>query len=418
MTIDLKSFFKPFPSPLYFVACSGGLDSMFLLDSMRNLQLPISVLHVNYGLRAEESVKDNEFIRAYCKTHQLPFHCLKVNLNAHLQLNGGNLQNEARKFRYEFFKEHLDKNEDSFLVTAHHQDDQLETFWLQLFRGSGLAGLSGMKENNQRILRPLLRYKRAEIATQAQKMGLSWREDQSNADPKYSRNFLRLEALPFLRESFPDLDEKVLLLQKVMMRTQRECAKKGHEMSVRWQKTKRITWTDLNAPDVVFHEALKACNIPSALMPAIQKLKQQETGKRILIEDSNSKIKAVWRERNALSLVYGDESTPFQIHFESVTYLPETFNLWEWYVPTENLPTSPTLRQWNPGETIPIIGLKGKKKVSDLLKDAHIPLVLRKTYPIVVLNDLIIGIPGIALNRNMVAQPKHKNITKITFVKP
>ena len=150
----IQSFVEKHPAPHYFLAVSGGHDSMLLLDICRRNSLPITVLHVNYQLRGEESDGDQVFVEAYCQLHSIPFYVRKIDLKEKL-ISGGNLQQLARKERYNFFESHLNQTADSLLMVAQHLDDQIETFWLQLFRGSGLSGLQGMLEKNGRNLRPL-----------------------------------------------------------------------------------------------------------------------------------------------------------------------------------------------------------------------------------------------------------------------
>ena len=112
--------------------------------------LPITVLHVNYQLRGEESDGDQAFVETYCQIHTIPIHVHRVDLKEKLT-SGGNLQQLARKERYAFFETHLNQTPNSYLLVAQHQDDQLETFWLQLYRGSGMSGLQGMLDKNGRI---------------------------------------------------------------------------------------------------------------------------------------------------------------------------------------------------------------------------------------------------------------------------
>ena len=152
-----QSFIDKHPAPHYFLAVSGGHDSMLLLDICRRNSIPMTVLHVNYQLRGEESNGDQAFVEAYCQLHSIPIHVHRVDLKEKL-ISAGNLQQLARKERYDFFQTHLNHVPNSYLLVAQHQDDQIETFWLQLFRGAGLSGLQGMLEKNGRILRPLLSF--------------------------------------------------------------------------------------------------------------------------------------------------------------------------------------------------------------------------------------------------------------------
>ena len=138
----LRVFFKAHQARTYLVATSGGKDSMLLCELMRTLALPFELLHINYGLRGKESDEDAAFLKAYCKKYNLSFHSKCIELSAELQHQKKNLQAEARRIRYDFFKTVQQNQPNSLICTAHHADDQIETFWLQLLRGAGMKGLA------------------------------------------------------------------------------------------------------------------------------------------------------------------------------------------------------------------------------------------------------------------------------------
>ena len=212
-----KSFFTTYPADLYLIAVSGGVDSMLLVELMFQEKLPIHVLHVNYHLRGIESEEDELLVRNYCKSNNIPITIKSIYLKEKLEADGGNLQNEARKVRYDFFQKELNKVPKSNLVLAHHLNDQMETFFLQLLRNSGIAGLSGMKPVNNKFLRPLLICKKEEIYALAFERKISWREDKSNSKNDYSRNRLRNEIIPFLSGEITSLEKSILLLQEMVM---------------------------------------------------------------------------------------------------------------------------------------------------------------------------------------------------------
>ena len=213
----LSDFFKKQSAPLYLVAVSGGLDSMCLLWVLNKLKLPLHVLHVNYNLRGTESIEDANLVKDYCKKIGVPLTVNAVDYKKFLKKNGGNLQLEARNTRYAFFNEISEKYPKSKVVLAHHFDDQMETFWLQLFRQAGMSGLSGMKAVNERYLRPFLSLPKEELKTLAERNKIPWREDSSNAKNDYSRNRWRNEYLPFLNAKIPTLSASVNLIQDIYM---------------------------------------------------------------------------------------------------------------------------------------------------------------------------------------------------------
>ena len=209
------------PALHYFVACSGGVDSMVLLYILQKNGYAVSALHVNYQLRGLDSEKDQKLIETTCKRVGISVHIKRIDLHKMLEINEGNLQEEARNERYAFFQ-NFTKTADSKIVFGHHADDQVETFFLNLARGAGIMGLSGMLEENTGYLRPLLPFSKAEILAYAAENNVVWREDISNESNTYQRNKLRNIILPALKQFIPELSESVLLLVSVFQENQQE----------------------------------------------------------------------------------------------------------------------------------------------------------------------------------------------------
>ncbi len=415
MIENLKTFLKQSQGKHFFVACSGGLDSMVLLQLVAASKVPFTVLHVNYQLRGEESDGDETFISEHCKTHGLPFESIRVDLGKILAENKGNLQNEARRIRYAYFKSHADKTPSSYLITAHHLTDQIETFWLQLFRGSGISGMAGMTAKNDFILRPLLPYSKSEILAFAQQNALKWREDASNQNPKYARNFLRQEALPFLRLQMPEIDSEVHLLQQVFQEELIAAKVKAVELSDKWRSTQRIELDDTNNNSIVFHEAMKLCAIPSVHFQALLDLTKAEKGKKLILENPSAYFKEIVKESRFLALVSNVLPPKLCVKTEVTTSLPESFNRDVWYIDGMHFTHEIELRPWEAGERMKPIGLKGSKKISDILKDFGIESNKKASHPIAILNGEILGIPGVCLSQKFMATQNSKRIIKVTF---
>lgn len=187
-------------------AVSGGVDSMLLIHLLKRFSTAVPVrlfvAHVNYGLRGKESNADERLVREVSSA--LGLECFVK--RARLRQNE-NLQDLAREVRYKFFEEVADRNNASVIATAHHMDDQAETLLLHIIRGSGLAGLSGMrprfKKKKITIVRPLLFATKKEILAAAESSGIEYRTDATNLLPKYSRNALRHLLLPELAKHNP-----------------------------------------------------------------------------------------------------------------------------------------------------------------------------------------------------------------------
>ena len=145
-----------------YVACSGGLDSIVLASVLSKLNFKVNVIHVNYQLRDQDSELDAQFVEAFCQSKSLPFKKRTVDLNSQLK-DGGNLQELARNVRYDWFNEILSKSPENRVALAHHLNDQVETFFLNLARKSGVMGLACMPAENNGIIRPLLDFTKEEL---------------------------------------------------------------------------------------------------------------------------------------------------------------------------------------------------------------------------------------------------------------
>jgi tRNA(Ile)-lysidine synthase len=226
----IKQFIQPFKDETLFVACSGGIDSMVLLDFLSTVHAHIHVLHVNYHLRGEDSNLDQQLIEKECNKRNIPFTVMEVDLKSELNAHNGNLQDKARKIRYDFFEKQL-SIKSSKLVVAHHQDDQIETFFINIARKSGIMGLSAMLPIHNNILRPLLSISRADIIQYALEKGVNWREDRSNLENTYQRNKWRNIFLPLIEKENSAIKESVLHLIEKFQETQLILEKKVADLN-------------------------------------------------------------------------------------------------------------------------------------------------------------------------------------------
>ena len=211
--MDLFSLFQaqiPTTANKLLVAFSGGLDSTALLSLVKKLSekrphLSLRAIHIHHGLSPNADAWTNH-CQQLCKQFAIPLIIEKVKVEMHDGIEAG-----AREARYQAISTHIQPDE--YLVTAHHLNDQTETFFLALKRGAGLQGLGAMQKESQLfgmpILRPLLSFSRYELEDYVQRETLSWVEDESNQDNHYDRNFLRNQILPELRQRWGHFDHAV-----------------------------------------------------------------------------------------------------------------------------------------------------------------------------------------------------------------
>lgn len=412
----LKSFLTTYPADLYFIAVSGGVDSMLLMELMFQEKLPIHVLHVNYHLRGIASEEDELLVRNYCKSNNIPITVESIYLKEKLVTNGGNLQNEARKVRYDFFHKKLNETQNSMLVLAHHFNDQLETFFLQLFRKSGIAGLSGMKSVNNKLLRPLLNFEKEEVYELANERKISWREDKSNAKNDYNRNRLRNEIIPFLSAEIPSLENSILFLQAKFQENLFETNQKINSIYIEIEKLNHLkiaTWNQLQSIEKI--ELLKKLAIPTYLFDAFNKLARAQKGAKIQW-NTNLIQKLVIRENDYFHFITDKMEFKLpKIKIEKISDLPSTFSKSTIFLDASKIIGEIALRKWQIGDRIYPIGLEGSKLISDVITDAKIPNHLRENQLVLIDEIKILACLNLSIDRRAIASKTSQSMLKITF---
>jgi tRNA(Ile)-lysidine synthase len=179
------------------IAVSGGIDSMVLCELLLKLDYTFIIAHCNFNLRGKDSADDEIFIREWGKTNQTQVFIKSFHLDKDM-----NTQLQARELRYAFLRDIKRQEECKYILTAHHQNDQIETFFLNLARGAGLKGLRGMKIKSDDIIRPFIHTPKAEIIDYANFFNIKHRVDHSNSESYYLRNFIRNDILPLLNNRF------------------------------------------------------------------------------------------------------------------------------------------------------------------------------------------------------------------------
>ena len=203
----LKDNVKAFEKCNFLIAVSGGVDSMVLANLFLKNNLNFSIAHCNFKLRSKESDIDHDFVKKWSLQHKIHCYSNEFNTVEFCKKNKMGIQEGARKLRYNWFDDLLSKFNFDYLVTAHHLDDQIETYLINSSRGSGINGLLGIASNSKRIFRPLLNVLKIDILDYAQKKSIEYREDSSNSSEDYQRNMIRNSVLP----TFKEFDDNVML---------------------------------------------------------------------------------------------------------------------------------------------------------------------------------------------------------------
>lgn len=366
------------------LAVSGGVDSMVLLHLYQALKLDFAVAHCNFQLRGTESNLDEKLVVYFCKKHDIPCFVERFDTMQFVESRKVSIQIAARELRYNWFKQICADNDYQFIATAHHLDDQVETFLINFTRGTGIDGLVGIPEKNENIIRPLLIFSRDEILNYAAENGVEWREDQSNATTKYLRNKMRHLVLPVLKEenteflkSFQNtlhhLKQTQLLANDAVAFFEKECAQMiDDQLEIDLDKAQNF-----NNNKHYLLQVLKIYGFNSA--DEIEKICLSDSGKVLknngytVLKDRNKLI--VFEEKSVRDdLFYINTKTdvlslPFFMNISEVE--KEEFNSDKStiFVNSNLLKWPLVLRRKQTGDYFQPFGMNGVKKVSKFFKD-------------------------------------------------
>ena len=197
------------------VAVSGGVDSMVLLHILHSNGFKVTAAHCNFQLRGVDSDSEMNLINDYCSQNQIPFLLKIADAKSYADEKKVSIQMAAREIRYDWFTQLVESTDAKFVLTAHHLQDQVETFFINLIRGTGINGLKGIPSKNNFIRRPFLEADKNSILDYANKHKVPYLNDKSNIETKYLRNKIRLDLLPILRSINPSLDQTIQREMKI-----------------------------------------------------------------------------------------------------------------------------------------------------------------------------------------------------------
>ena len=412
------------------IAVSGGLDSMVLLDLISKTNIEFAVAHCNFQLRGDESEGDENFVKSYCNENSIQGFFQKFDTKQFAEDEKLSIQVAARKLRYEWFYELLVTENFDFVATAHHLDDQLETFLIHFSRGTGLDGLTGIPSQKDKIIRPLLTFSRAEIATFANENNLKWREDSSNASDKYVRNKIRHQVVPILKELNPSfLDSFENTLQNLNQ------AQSLVEDASRIVYRKVVKDVD-NQKKIDLNELLQLPNYQAYLyqwlLPFgfsawqdIYNLVEAQSGKQIfsehfrllkdretlIIEPKSVKISDdFFIQENQSQLNF-----PLKLSFCNVDDI--TINDSKTiFVDAKTLKFPLQLRKWQEGDYFYPFGMNGKKKISKFFKDEKISVIDKEKIWLLCSENRIVWIVGKRMDDQFKVTENTQTIIKIQLV--
>jgi len=420
------------PGSRLLVAISGGLDSVVLSYLLMKLGYKQQLAHVNYHLRGEESKRDEAFVRQFATFHQIGLQVFDRPIDAD-EKKGRSVQELTREIRYSWFASLQENLQLDYLVTAHQADDQAETLLMQLGRGAGILGLSGMSALAKKHIRPLLHMERTALEAYAQKQGLIWVEDSSNATDYYLRNRFRHHVLPALREAIPGI-------VPAMVKSADHLREAGYWLEKAWwpviadciQQVENGWLIQLKAPLVLaesatmWHLLLHRLELPMMLLQGCMLLRDKQKGKtfetahwRIIREQNALRIQAI-EERNALNVLQLSTVGRFAfgqgtLDITAVTGFNSVPHAFEIYVDADHLSLPLLLRYWETGDQLQPFGMNGTKKVSDIYTDAHLGRAEREKFPVLCTAEEILWVCGLRRSKAAPIAANTRNIWRITW---
>ena len=399
------------PDQQYLLAVSGGMDSMCLANILQKTNIPFEVAHCNFGLRAEESDGDESFVRDHCDVQGLQIHVKHFEIK-----EGRNIQEKARDLRYNWFRELLNERGLAGIITAHHADDGLETFFINLLRGSGLKGLSGMDYIQGDIFRPLLFAGKVDIEAYVKRNDIEYRSDSSNQSDKYLRNRIRHELLPLTEQIRPGVKE-VLKKDQENFRIQLKDLEAYYELLAERCVVKVGEQILINKSELGILEqcsgfleyVLEPLGFSRDSVLRISNLQQLKIGKQF---HSSSHLLTVDREaliitpkkavdQNEMLIQEQDTIIDRPIPLEiKVLEKPEQFTQNEKIAQFDLAKVSfpLTLRMWREGDRLVPLGMTGSKLVSDLLINIKMPRNEKEKTFVLCSDDKIMWVLGVRIS--------------------
>lgn len=391
--IDHNHLFLPKDKIL--VALSGGADSVALLRLLLSLGYTCEAAHCNFHLREEESDRDEDFVRQLSEKHQIPLHVIHFDTNEEAKKRHVSIEMAARELRYDWFEEIQKECGASVIAVAHHQDDSVETLLLNLIRGTGINGLRGIRPKNGNIVRPLLCLNRTEIIDYLQSIGQEYVTDSTNLQDEYTRNKIRLNLLPLMKEINPSVKDSILKTAEHLNDAAYIYNKGIQEAKKRVVTPKGIHIHSLlqePAPQTLLYEILYPLGFNAAQIKDIYRTLDGQPGKIFTAPEQR-----IIKDRDFLLIEKHSVFQQPELKIEECLYAA-TF-----VIPrdkqtacfdADKLHHPLSLRLWQQGDSFVPFGMKGRKKVSDYLTDRKFSIFQKEQQWVLCCGNDIIWLVG------------------------
>jgi tRNA(Ile)-lysidine synthase len=417
------------------LAVSGGIDSMSMMHLFSKVGNTCIVAHCNFQLRGSESDGDEIFVKEQAHKLGFPFFSTTFDTKEYASANKVSIQMAARELRYSWFRELCKINECAVIAVAHNRDDALETFFINLGRGTGIKGLTSIQPHNEGIIRPLLYATRKDIEKYAEAKNIPHREDSSNKSDKYLRNYLRHKIIPSFEEVFPNFRDTIAgNISKLCDISELYDHSMNQLIPKIFRRENKLSYININAlltspaPKTILFEILSEFGFTPPIITEIYDACFAMSGKQFyspsykLIKDREHFILSQL-DNTQPGRIYIDENTPsicypIQIEF-SVFDHPENFEIERnkniAQIDYDKVTFPLILRKWNPGDYFTPLGMKGLKKLSDFFIDQKFSLIDKENAWLLTSGPEIIWIIGHRIDDRFKLTPSTRRIIQFNY---
>ncbi len=426
------------------VAISGGIDSVVLTHLLHHLEFNIVLAHCNFSLRGKESDADAQFVKDLANKLDIDCKTSVFDTQTYAKKQQLSTQMAARELRYKWFEKTRIEFDLDYIVTAHHLDDNLETFLINFIRGTGLNGLTGIPEIKGKIIRPLIPFSRKEIEVYASENNLSWREDASNKKTAYQRNKIRHQIVPLLKQMNPsllnsfqkttnNLKESQSIINNTIESFKKIVISTEHigniNSTTRFQKIDIQKLKQFEYPKAYLFELLKEYRFTE--WNDVVDLLNAQPGKQVLsashrlVKDRDFLLLTEINSVKSDQKVYEIKESQEVLELENGKFLFKKAKIQNSHVGTQNsvfinqekLIFPLTLRKMKQGDYFYPLGMEGKKKISKFFKDEKLSLIDKENTWLLCSNNDIVWIVNKRLDDRYKVDHSTDLILNITFIK-
>lgn len=420
------------PDDRVIVGLSGGMDSMTLIDVLLSLGYNCMAVHCNFHLRGEESERDAAFVEQWCESAKVGLVSVDFDTYRYAAEHKISIEMAARELRYKWFEDIRKKHHADAIAVAHHRDDLAETVLLNLIRGTGIRGLSGISPKNNFIVRPLLGVSRDEIEAYVDERKLPFIFDSSNSDDAFVRNFLRLNVIPLLEKINPSVKNSIYRTAQHVGE-----ARKIYDFYVENQKKAIFTDNRIDidklkttlSPATMLFEILSPFGFNASVIEDICQCLDSIPGKVFysndyrLIKDRKDLILDKISDENlsqreyAIDKVSQEITDPIRLKISflsgNITINKDARFL---YADADKLSFPLTLRKWQPGDWFIPFGMKGRKKLSDFFTDRKFSLPDKENAWVLTSDEDIVWVVGERSDERFKITESTENVLVMEFI--